>query len=170
MKRAIASSAARRSARELGDATRVDLETGCLDAAVTRPTLHHLEDPGAIVDERIRIVRSGGRIVVADIVASDDVDEAALHNALATLRDPSHARMLPGSELLALSRARGLVTREVSGWRSRRTFREWARIVDDERRTTPLRTVMAALADAGGELESTSSSPTASRSPRTPGS
>jgi len=42
------------------------------------------------MEEVVRVTRREGKVVVADITSSEDEEEAALHNALETLRDPTH--------------------------------------------------------------------------------
>ena len=59
-------------------------------------------------------MRRGGRIVIADMYASEDRSKASAWNKLETLRDPSHVRALPLSELLQLFGTAALGVPEVS--------------------------------------------------------
>ncbi len=63
---------------------------------VSRFAFHHFPDPlsGAARDGP-RLYGRPGRIVVADIAASDDPRKADALNAMERLRDPSHTRALP---------------------------------------------------------------------------
>lgn len=72
------------------------------DLAVCRSVLHHALNPASMVREMARVVRIGGRVVVNDSVSSEEPREAANHNRMERLRDPSHGRMVPPSELLDL--------------------------------------------------------------------
>jgi len=119
------------------------------DAAVSRVTLHHVQDPHAVLAEMTRILKPGGRSVVADIVSSDLPAESDLHNALEIIRDPSHTRMLPRSAFLALGQPHGLRLVEQRQWVQHREFGEWMRIVNDPDREWPLGMVMRNLAQAG---------------------
>jgi len=119
------------------------------DAAVSRATLHHVQDPFAVVAEMARVVRPGGRLVLVDIVCSDEPAEGDLHNALEILRDPSHTRMLPRSEFLRLGQAQGLHPIETRQWVQHRELREWVRIVNAPQRQWPLGVLMSCLAQAG---------------------
>jgi ubiquinone/menaquinone biosynthesis C-methylase UbiE len=120
------------------------------DAVVTRLSIHHFPEPAPILEEARRVLRPGGRFVVADVVSCDDPEKSALHNAIEILRDPSHVRMLSARELSALVGGAGLVIESQDGWDQRRELEEWLAIVDDPRRAAPLRPILRALA-AGGE-------------------
>jgi ubiquinone/menaquinone biosynthesis C-methylase UbiE len=119
------------------------------DAVVSRLTLHHVADPVAVVAEMARVLKSGGRMVAADVVSSEDADESRLHNAIEVLRDPSHTRMLPLSELVSTAQSIGLRLLDRRDWVQRREFEEWMKIANAPERTGPLRAVMEALARAG---------------------
>ena len=132
-----------------GSATALPFVDAAFDAVVTRLSLHHFPEPAQALAEIARVLRPGGACVVADIVSSEDAEESALHNAIEVLRDPSHVRMLPASELRALVAGAGLAVAAESAWEQPRGFEEWAAIVDDPARIAPLRPVVRALA-AGG--------------------
>lgn len=99
--------------------------------------------------EMVRVTRSGGKVIVADVVSSENADEAALHNALEILRDPSHLQMLSTSGLLGLIATAGLRVAATSTWEMQRDFEEWIRITNAPERAKPLFTVMLTLAKAG---------------------
>lgn len=132
----------------LGAAEDLPFEDASFDAVVTRLTLHHLPDPRRALGEMVRVVGSRGRIVVADVVSSEDAEDAALHNALETLRDPSHERMLSSNELRSAVEARGLRVTATASWDMPREFEEWIRITNAPERRVPLRTIMRRLAQA----------------------
>ena len=85
-----------------GDVTTLPFPDGSFSVVVTRYTFHHFLDPLAVFKEMVRVCRRGGRIAVVDIYASEDDAKAAQWNRLELLRDPSHVRCLPLSELKAL--------------------------------------------------------------------
>ncbi len=93
---------------ELGDATALDLPDGEFDAAVTRFSLHHIPLPGRVFTELARVVRPGGKVVVADHVTDEDVDAAIWHTEVERLRDPSHWTNLTPRQLRARGEAAGL--------------------------------------------------------------
>ncbi len=130
-------------------AERLPFVRGLFDQVVTRLSLHHFTDVPAVLSEIHAALRPGGRLIVADVVSSEDADESALHNSLEKLRDPTHVRMYSASGLLdILYFARFRVVHHES-WRQARTFSEWAAIVADPGRTAPLLNVMRVLARTG---------------------
>ena len=92
----------------VGDATALEFADAAFDGAVTRFSLHHIPVPGRVVAEMARVVRPGGAVVVADHVTSADVDEAAWHQEIERLRDPSHWACLTPARLRVLGERAGL--------------------------------------------------------------
>lgn len=90
----------------LGDATQLPFPDGSFDLVVTRYSFHHLMDPAAVLREMIRVCRPGGRVVVNDV--TPEPEKGAAYDEMETLRDPSHARAVPLSELLGMGRRMGL--------------------------------------------------------------
>jgi ubiquinone/menaquinone biosynthesis C-methylase UbiE len=75
---------------------------------VSRFAFHHFSDPLSVLREMARVCTRPGRIVVADMAASDDPRRAAALNAMERLRDPSHTRALTLDELRGLFAQAGL--------------------------------------------------------------
>jgi ubiquinone/menaquinone biosynthesis C-methylase UbiE len=132
-----------------GSATDLPFAGASFDAVATRLSLHHFQHPAQPLAEMARVLKPGGSLVVADVSSSEVAEESELHNAIEILRDPSHVRMLPESELLGLVRGAGLRIEHHTHWDEAREFEEWARIVDDPQRIAPLRTVVRTLARLG---------------------
>jgi SAM-dependent methyltransferase len=75
---------------------------------VSRFAFHHFPDPLAVLREMVRVCTRPGRIVIADMVASDDPKRADTLNRMERLRDPSHARTLTLAEWRSLFADAGL--------------------------------------------------------------
>jgi SAM-dependent methyltransferase len=75
---------------------------------VSRFAFHHFVDPLGVLREMARVCTRPGRIVVADMAASDDAAKAARLNAMERLRDPSHTCALSLGGLRALFAQAGL--------------------------------------------------------------
>jgi hypothetical protein len=88
-------------------------------------------------------------LALADVISSEQPAEAELQNAIEILRDPSHVRMLPGSDLTALVTGAGFAIEALTSWDKAREFEEWMGIVNDASRVSPLRAVVRALANSG---------------------
>lgn len=132
-----------------GSATDLPFAEKTFDAVVTRLSIHHFEDPDRVIGESWRVLKPGGMFVLADVVSSEIADRSSLHNAIEVLRDPSHVRMLPASELVSRIEGAGFCVESRSEWDMPRDFDEWSAIVDDPARVAPLRTIVQALAQAG---------------------
>jgi ubiquinone/menaquinone biosynthesis C-methylase UbiE len=132
-----------------GNAGELPFAGGTFDAVVTRLSVHHFDRPERVMSEIFRVLQAGGSFVVADVISSEIPAEAELQNAIEILRDPSHVRMLPGSELLSLVAGAGFAIESQSTWDKSREFEEWMGIVNDASRVPPLRAVVRALASAG---------------------
>jgi SAM-dependent methyltransferase len=92
----------------VGDAPALGFGEGSFDGAVTRFSLHHIPLPGRVVEQLARVVRPGGAVVLADHVTSPDADEAAWHEEIERLRDPSHWACLTPARLRPLAERAGL--------------------------------------------------------------
>ena len=135
----------------LGQAEALPFPDSSFDVAVARSALHHFPAPDRVITEMARVVRPGGRMVLSDVVSAEDPEASTLHNALETLRDPSHVRMLPQSVLCAMLDAAQLEVTATVRWTNTRGFDEWLRITNAPERIEPLRTVMRTFAQAGIE-------------------
>lgn len=92
----------------LGEASRLPFPDASFDIITCRFAFHHMLEPVATLNEMKRVVRSGGRIVVCDAVASDDPAKARAFNDFERMRDPSTVRFLTADELRTLFAECGL--------------------------------------------------------------
>ena len=132
-----------------GRAEALPFDDASFDAVVSRSALHHFVDPTTALREMARVVLRGGRIITVDVMSAESPQDSALHNALETLRDPSHVRMLPKSELHRVLAQAGLVVESCVEWTNHREFDEWLKITNAPERVRPLKVVMSALARSG---------------------
>ncbi len=134
---------------EIAAAQALPFMQGGMDQVLTRLSIHHFSDPLQVLKEVRRILRPRGSLILADVISSDDPQQAALHNSLERLRDPTHGRMLTRAELVRAVESAGFHVLSAEAWHQERTFPEWARIVSDPGRTAPLQVIMQTLAEAG---------------------
>ncbi|QBD79875.1 methyltransferase domain-containing protein [Ktedonosporobacter rubrisoli] len=93
---------------QVGDAENLPFEAQEFDIVISRLAFHHFEDPAHVLSEMTRVCRPQGLVIIEDIIASEFPERAAYHNHFERLRDPSHTRALPLSELVELFTARHL--------------------------------------------------------------
>jgi len=132
-----------------GTAESLPFDDASFDVVFTRSSIHHFPHPDLVLREMVRVMRATGRVIIQDVTSSEVAEESALHNALERVRDPSHVRMLPKSELLAYVRDAGLEIEATTGWTNHHELDEWLKIANAPDRDRPLRTIMRALAEAG---------------------
>lgn len=92
----------------VGDATALGLPSASVDGVVARFTIHHVPVPIRLFEELARVVRPGGRIILADHLGDADPDAAAWSQEIERLRDPSHWACLPRVRLRELADGAGL--------------------------------------------------------------
>jgi ubiquinone/menaquinone biosynthesis C-methylase UbiE len=63
-----------------GDIYALPFADAAFDIVSCRFAFHHLQEPARAFAEMVRVCRAGGRIVLCDAVASDDVQKAAAFN------------------------------------------------------------------------------------------
>ena len=92
----------------VGDATDLELPDASFDGAISRFSIHHIPAPGRVVEDLARVVRPGGRLVLADHLADRDPDALTWSQELERLRDPSHWLCLTAERLRELGERAGL--------------------------------------------------------------
>ena len=92
----------------VGNVTTLPFPDRSFSVVVSRFAFHHFVDPLAVLREMARVATRPGRVVVADMAASDEPARAVALNRMERLRDPSHTRALPLAELRGLFADAGL--------------------------------------------------------------
>lgn len=90
------------------DGARLPLPSRSVDLVATAQALHHIWEPLGILKEMRRVMKSDGRLLIVDQVATERYEEVVAMNALEVIRDPSHAASRPPSAMRMLVRAAGL--------------------------------------------------------------
>src|SRR5579862_6729410 len=75
---------------QLGDVMAMPFPDDAFSLVLSRFAFHHMVDPRAVLAEKVRCCKPGGRIMIVDACASDDPEKAAAWNRVEILRDPSH--------------------------------------------------------------------------------
>jgi SAM-dependent methyltransferase len=119
-----------------GDATALPFGYATFDIAGCVRVLHHVRRPELAVSELARVVRPGGRVLVADQLGSIDPLRSLEMDRFERLREPSHQRLLPDADIRGFLDANELVllTQEVTRERIDLEHRlELAEVPEDER-------------------------------------
>src|SRR5918998_898005 len=112
----------------LGDAAALPVAGGAFDVVTCGNALHHFPAVEPVLRELRRACKPGGVVAISDLASDEDPAKAAEHNAIERLRDPSHVRSLPASELVALLERHGCAVRGVTTTATRRGLGEWLAI------------------------------------------
>jgi len=82
-------------------------EDETFDIVSSRYAFHHFADPKPVISEMARVCKTGGHVIIVDIVVPD-VATAAEYQYYEWLCDPSHTRCLESSEFRSYFRLFGL--------------------------------------------------------------
>ena len=88
--------------------SRLPFDDGEFDVVVCRFAVHHFAEPEKVIAEMARVCRNDGLLAIEDLIASEQPERAAYYNDFERLRDTSHTRALPMSELIKIMGAAGL--------------------------------------------------------------
>jgi len=133
----------------MGDAECLPFKDNSFDRIVTRLTFHHFTNVEKVLSEMYRILKFGGKAIIVDIISSEKKSEAEIHNALEKIRDPSHVKMLPKSELVSLTINSGFTITSEDAWVKQRYFDEWINITSKNENAYSLSIIMKVLAISG---------------------
>lgn len=84
---------------DLGDVYNLPYKAGSFSIVTCRYSFHHFKHPEAALQEMKRVCRPSGKIVVIDMLSSEDAEKANAFNAMEKLRDDSHDWALAQSEM-----------------------------------------------------------------------
>lgn len=107
------------------EANRLPFAEGAFDFVVFRNSFHHFLDPPGALGEAARAARRGGRVVIEDMIAPEDLIERDEHEVIERLRDRTHVRALTRSEFLSLIARAGLGPVEDREFEMVIDFDEW---------------------------------------------
>ena len=110
-----------------GDVARLPFTEGAFEVVTCRLAAHHFADLGPAVREVQRVLRSGGTLLVEDILGHDDAELAAFITEVERRRDPSHVRAYRAVEWKALLRGAGLTVMDSVVLTKSRPWDDWVR-------------------------------------------
>lgn len=116
----------------VGKAERLPFADGEFDCVISRYSAHHWQNVGQAIGEVYRVLASGGKCVIVDILGSSQPTLDNLFQTLETIRDPSHVRNYSLSEWLNFAEYAGFTVETVEKQSLFLDFDSWV-----ERMNTP---------------------------------
>ncbi|MFO8009982.1 MAG: methyltransferase domain-containing protein [Dehalococcoidia bacterium] len=127
----------------LADADNLPFAGESFDAVTCRVSVHHFVNPYKAVAEMTRVCGDGGRVVIMDVISSEDDAKSELQNRMGKMRDPSEVRQWKLSELERMLTSAGMKIEQVERWAHIMAFEEWIRLGGtDESTAIELRQLM----------------------------
>ncbi|MCZ7357976.1 MAG: methyltransferase domain-containing protein [Candidatus Methanoperedens sp.] len=135
----------------LSDVESLPFPDRSFDIVSCRFAFHHFPDPKKALSEMKRVTK--GRIVLVDGVSSENPGKSQFHNRIEKMRDPSHVRIYPLSEMKNMFNDIGADIIDLTHWDIPQDFDEWIRRAGtDETKTNLIEDLMrqSAIDDATG--------------------
>ncbi|MBT4511852.1 MAG: methyltransferase domain-containing protein [Chloroflexi bacterium] len=120
----------------LADAARMPFAAESFDVVTCRIAVHHFTEPETAFAEMARVCKQGGRVMIMDVISSEDQQEGDLQNRITKLRDISEVRQWKRSELEGMLRSSGLIVSHSELWPHIMAFDEWIRLGGADAETT----------------------------------
>lgn len=131
-----------------GDVETLPFEDATFDVITTRYSAHHWPNPQAALREFRRVLRPNGRLLIGDIVSSNDFILDTHFQAIELLRDPSHVRDHTQDQWLAMLDAAGFTGDVPHTWEVFIEFASWIkRINTPEQHAAMIRTLLTEAPD-----------------------
>lgn len=115
----------RNVAFEHADATDLPFEDGTFDLVTCRIAPHHFTDCARFVSEAVRVLKSGGLLLVQDMIVPEKEDTGRRIGDFERLRDPSHNRTYTLGEWVGMFQAAGLKVEHTEQITKRHAFLPW---------------------------------------------
>jgi len=109
----------------VGDAESLPFPEGEFHLVTTRRAAHHFPRIARALAEMARVLKPGGRLGIADMVAPENPEAAQLFNALEAARDNSHVRAYTVEEWQGLIKEVGLSLLHLEAFEEEVAWPEW---------------------------------------------
>jgi len=106
-------------------AERLPFPAASFDIVTTRLAAHHFDDVVRAMREVARVLRPSGLFVFIDTVAPENAESAAFQHEVESLRDPTHRRIYPQGEWIAVCEHAGFRVVTTETVRKAHDFEAW---------------------------------------------
>ena len=114
----------------VGDVEHLPFRDSEFDVVTCRFSFHHFPGPRISLCEMTRVLRPGGRLVIEDMLSSEDTAKSEYQNKMENLRDPSHIKHYKASEIERMLQEAGLLVVDRVGGSSDFDFGHWIGMAD----------------------------------------
>lgn len=101
---------------QLGDALALPFSSSSVDLVACRYAAHHFSKIAQAVQEWVRVLKPGGKLILADSISPEEPELEAFLDEIEVLRDPSHIHNYRISEWLTLLSSGGLTANVWREW------------------------------------------------------
>lgn len=108
-----------------GDAEKLPFADGAFDLVTCRIAAHHFPDVPAFVNESLRVLKPGGKLLLIDNTAPEQDRFDRFYNEVEKDRDPSHVRAWKKSEWIRVLETTGFRLEAMVRFSKPFTFRDW---------------------------------------------
>lgn len=109
----------------LGDCEALEFSDETFDVVTCKLALHYFHDPKGAIAEMKRVTRWGGRIVLADRISSEHLQQQEFHNQVEKLRTPSKTKVYSRSEIVSFFESQGILPNHVEEYEQHQSVDEW---------------------------------------------
>jgi len=110
-----------------GDAHALPFSSSSVDLVACRYSAHHFSQIARAVQEWVRVLVSGGKLIIVDTISPEEPELDSFINEIEVLRDPSHLHNLRISQWLALLAEIGLTASVRREWGTPLDIPSWTR-------------------------------------------
>ena len=115
---------------ESADVESLPFNDNCFEIVSCRFALHHFLHPEKAISEMTRVLKHDGKLVLLDIISSEDVTKSEYQNEMEHIRDPSHVKQYRPSEITQMLNDRGFNILHFEDWPADFAFDEWISMSD----------------------------------------
>ena len=139
-----------------GNAHNLNFDDNTFDTVMTRLALHHFATPCIAISEIKRVLKNFGELIIVDIIAPENEDDAILQDTFNKIRDFSHNKFLTLNNIKKILKKNFFIEPKIQTWKIEREYYDWISLSNFKDTDNLLYNVMRGFAlnnvDAGIEL------------------